>query len=149
MNYKSEIDILLIEDNPSDAELTTRALKEANLTFNLLTLTDGSEALDFLFSKGKYSERLINEIPRVILLDLSLPKVSGHIILGKIKTDNQTKNIPVVALTSSNQERDILDSYDLGVNSYIVKPIEFEKFVEVIKGIGQYWLLLNQPPYNN
>ena len=149
MNHKSEIDVLLIEDNTYDAELTIKALREAKLNFNILTLSDGAEALDFLFSKGQYSERLISEIPKVIFLDLKLPKISGNIILGKIKTDKITKNIPVVVLTSSDQSRDIAETYDLGVNSYIVKPIEFEKFVDTVKGIGLYWLTLNRPPFMN
>jgi len=138
------IEILLVEDNPSDQELTMKALKKYNLSNNIYVVEDGAEALDFLFAEGKYSDRNIEIVPRLILLDLKLPKVSGLEVLKRIKSDNRTKKIPVVVLTSSKEERDIIESYEYGVNSYIVKPVDFSKFVESIKEIGFYWLLLNQ-----
>jgi two-component system, response regulator len=149
MEYKSEIDILLIEDNPNDAELTILALREANIKNSLLCLKDGAEALEFLFSKGRYSEKPTNFLPKVVILDLNLPKISGLIVLGKIRKDPLTEHIPVVILTSSSIEKDVIEAYNLGVNSYIVKPIEFDEFVESVKGIGLYWLLLNESPLNN
>ena len=134
------IEILLIEDNMDDAGLTIRALKKHNLANNLLHLQDGEEALNYLFS-----ERL-NAIPKVILLDLKMPKVDGIEVLRRLKADERKKIIPVVVLTSSKEERDIVDSYKLGVNAYIVKPVDFEKFVKAISEIGFFWLLLNQSP---
>lgn len=134
------VEILLVEDNPDDAGLTIRALKKHNLANNLLHLEDGAEALSFIFS-----EKLKN-LPRLILLDLKMPKVDGIEVLKKLKADNERKVIPVVVLTSSKEERDIIESYKLGVNAYIVKPVDFEKFVEAISQIGFFWLLLNQAP---
>ena len=133
------VEVLLIEDNPEDAELTIRVLKKNNLANNLVHLHDGEEALEFLFAEGNYN------IPKLILLDLKMPKVDGIEVLKKIKNDDQRKIIPVVILTSSKEERDIIESYNLGVNAYVVKPVEFEKFVEVIAQLGLFWLLLNQP----
>ena len=144
MNNIGEVEILLVEDNPEDAELTLRALKKHNLANKIFHVTDGEEALDFIFAKGKYADRFDDSEPRVILLDLKLPKVNGLEVLEKIKTDNVKRVIPVVVLTSSKEERDIVESYRLGVNSYIVKPVDFEKFVEAVKDLGLYWLLLNQ-----
>ncbi|MDR3625182.1 MAG: response regulator [Ignavibacteriaceae bacterium] len=138
------IEILLVEDNPSDQELTLKALKKYNLSNNIYIVEDGAEALDFIFAEGEYSSRNINMVPRLILLDLKLPKVSGLEVLKIIKSDVRTKKIPVVVLTSSKEERDIVESYEYGVNSYIVKPVDFSKFVESIKEVGFYWLLLNQ-----
>jgi len=139
-------DILLVEDNPSDAELTIRALKKINIMNSLLHLQDGEEALEYIFCTGKYSARNIEEIPKLILLDLKMPKVDGLEVLQKIKSDERTKIIPVVLLTSSKEDKDIIDGYKLGVNSYIVKPVEFQGFIKAVSDLGLYWLLLNQPP---
>jgi two-component system, response regulator len=133
------VEVLLIEDNNEDAELTIRVLKKHNLANNLVHLQDGEAALDFLFAEGS------NNVPRLILLDLKMPKVDGIEVLRKLKTDEQRKMIPVVMLTSSKEERDIIESYKLGVNAYVVKPVEFEKFVEAVAQLGLFWLLLNQP----
>ena len=146
MNINNLVEILLIEDNPNDIELTLRVLKENNLANNVQVVKDGEEALDFIFGTGKYEDRDINLKPKIILLDLKLPKVSGIEILQKIRADERTKYIPVVVLTSSKEERDIVDAYKLGVNSYIVKPVQFESFVKTVKELGMYWLLINQPP---
>jgi two-component system response regulator len=146
MINQSEVEILLVEDNPQDAEMAIRALKKNNLANNVLHVTDGEEALDFIFARGAYSGRKIENRPKVILLDLKLPKVDGLEVLKAIKSDERTKIIPVIALTSSCEEKDVIESYRLGVNSYIVKPVDFDKFVEAIKGLGFYWLLLNQSP---
>lgn len=143
---ESEIEILLVEDNPEDAELTIRALKKHNLTNKLVWLKDGAEALEFIFASGKYKDREVYGIPKVILLDLKLPKVDGIEVLRRIREDERTKKIPVVILTSSREEKDICNGYTLGVNSYIVKPVDFEKFLQTVDEIGLYWLLLNQPP---
>lgn len=140
MRQDNAIEILLIEDNPDDAGLAIHALNKYNLANNLLHLHDGEEALEYLFSTE------ITSIPRVILLDLKMPKVDGIEVLKKIKEDESRKIIPVVVLTSSKEERDILESYKLGVNAYIVKPVDFDKFVKAIAEIGFFWLLLNQPP---
>jgi len=133
------VEVLLIEDNNEDAELTIRVLKKHNLANNLVHLQDGEAALEFLFAEGS------NNVPRLILLDLKMPKVDGIEVLRKIKNDEQRKIIPVVMLTSSKEERDIIESYKLGVNAYVVKPVEFEKFVEAVAQLGLFWLLLNQP----
>jgi CheY-like chemotaxis protein len=146
MEQLKEVEILLVEDNPNDAELAIRALKKHNLANNVYIAKDGVEALDFIFARGKYADRDINDKPKVVFLDLKLPKVDGLEVLKKIKSDEKTKTIPVVVLTSSTEERDIIESYQLGVNSYIVKPIDFDKFVEAVSELGLYWLLLNQPP---
>ena len=134
------VEILLVEDNPDDAELTIRALKKHNLANNLLHLQDGEEALNFIFSPQTSS------LPKIILLDIKMPKVDGIEVLRKIKSDENRKIIPVVVLTSSKEERDIIETYKLGVNAYIVKPVEFEKFVNAVSEIGFFWLILNQPP---
>lgn len=139
-------DILLVEDNPSDAELTIRALKKNNIISRLIHLQDGEEALDYIFAAGKYEGRKINDIPKVILLDLKMPKVNGLEVLRRIKADERTKIIPVVLLTSSKEDNDIIEGYKLGVNSYIVKPVEFENFVKSVSDIGLYWLQVNQSP---
>jgi two-component system, response regulator len=146
MNNQAEVEILLVEDNPSDAELALRALKKNHLANNVVVVTDGEEALDFVFARGAFSARKVENGPKVILLDLKLPKVDGLEVLRAIKGDPRTKVIPVVVLTSSKEENDIVESYRLGVNSYIVKPVDFDKFVEAINNLGLYWLLLNQPP---
>jgi len=140
------VEILLVEDNPDDVRLTLRALTKNKLTNQLLVVQDGEEALDFIFARGKFSMRAIDDFPRVILLDLKLPKVNGLEVLKEIKNDDRTKSIPVVVLTSSKEESDIREAYNLGVNSYIVKPVDFENFAITIKEIGLYWLLINIPP---
>jgi two-component system response regulator len=146
MNLNS-VEILLVEDNINDAELTIRELKKHNLANNLFHVKDGEEALDFIFATGKYNgTRSINNIPKVVLLDIQMPKVNGIEVLQKIKSDERTKAIPVVILTSSKEDPDIQKCYGLGANSYIVKPVNFESFAESIKNLGFYWLLLNQPP---
>ncbi len=142
----NEVEILLIEDNPNDVELALRALKKNNLANRVLTVKDGAEALDFIFGKGVYQNRRVENVPRVILLDLKLPKVDGIEVLRSIRADERTKYIPVVILTSSSEERDIVETYKLGVNSYIVKPVNFEKFIDVVRELGYYWLLLNHRP---
>lgn len=142
----NEVEILLVEDNPNDAELALRSLKKHNLANKILWVKDGAEALDFLFSTGAYADRASNNIPKVVLLDLKLPKVDGLEVLRRIKSDEKKKVIPVVVLTSSQEEQDRVESYKLGVNSYIVKPVEFEKFVSAIEKLGLYWMLLNKPP---
>ncbi|MBI2359825.1 MAG: response regulator [Deltaproteobacteria bacterium] len=143
---ESPIEILLVEDNPNDVELTLHALQENNLTNRIEVLRDGAEALEFIFCTGAYSHRSIENSPRVILLDLKLPKVDGLEVLKRLKSDHRTRTIPVVVLTSSREERDIVESYQLGVNSYIVKPVDFEQFTQAVKHLGLYWMLLNQPP---
>ena len=143
-NY-NEVEILLVEDNPNDAEMTIRALKKSNLANNIVHVIDGEEALNFIFGREKYSGNK-QSLPKVILLDLKLPKIDGLEVLKEIKSNELTKTIPVVMLTSSKEERDIIESYKLGVNSYIAKPVDFDQFVEAIKHLGLYWLLLNQSP---
>ena len=140
------IEMLLVEDNPHDAELAMRALKEHNLSNKIHWVKDGVAALDFVFATGTYADRDIHLPPKLILLDLRLPKVDGMEVLKKIKTDERTKFIPVVILTSSKEDRDIIESYRLGVNSYVSKPIEFEGFIKSVSELGLYWLLLNKPP---
>jgi two-component system, response regulator len=142
---KEEVEVLLVEDNPSDAELTIRALKKNNLANKLLHLKDGAEAIDFLFGEGDYYDRSVEQVPRVILLDLKMPKVNGIEVLRRIKADPRTKKIPIVVLTSSKEDPDIETCYQLGVNSYVVKPVEFENFAKAVSELGFYWMLLNQP----
>lgn len=142
----NEVEILLVEDNPNDAELAMRSLKKHNLANSIIWVKDGAEALDFIFARGAYSDRDINNIPKVILLDLRLPKVDGLEVLRAVKSDERAKLIPVVVLTSSREEKDIVESYKLGVNSYITKPVDFEAFVKTVRELGMYWLLLNKPP---
>ena len=146
MNDQSVVELLLVEDNPNDVELTLRALKKNNLANRVVVVNDGEEALNFIFARGTYSVRTVENVPKVILLDLKLPKVDGLEVLRAVKGDPRTRVIPVVVLTSSKEEKDIIESYRLGVNSYIVKPVDFDKFVEAIRNLGLYWLLLNQPP---
>ena len=140
------VEILLVEDNPDDEELTLHALKKVNLINRINVVHDGSEALDFIFCTGAYAHRSIENAPRLIFLDLKLPKVDGLEVLERIKADSRTRMIPVVMLTSSREERDIIESYQMGVNSYIVKPVDFEQFVKSIGQVGMYWALINEPP---
>ncbi len=146
MTNLNEVEILLVEDNPYDVELTLTALKENNLTNKVHVLNDGAEALEFIFATGAHAERNIKNIPKVILLDLKLPKVNGLEVLRRIKSDERTKKIPVVVLTSSQEERDVVGSYNLGVNSYIIKPVDFNKFIDAVAKLSLYWVLLNKPP---
>ena len=140
------IEILLVEDNPDDVELALHALHRNHLTNRIHVARDGEAALDFLFGRGAFADRGTEEQPRVVLLDLKLPKVDGLEVLRQIKSNPRTKRLPVVVLTSSREDRDIVESYDLGVSSYIVKPVDFEQFVESVRHLGYYWALLNQPP---
>jgi two-component system, response regulator len=146
MHKPQAIQILLVEDNDYDAELTLRALKQNHLANLIHRVADGQEALDYLFPPESSTGLEENGLPKLIFLDLKLPRISGLEVLKKIKSETQTKLIPVVVLSSSTQEKDIIESYGLGVNSYIVKPVEFDKFVEAVQSIGLYWLLLNQLP---
>ena len=139
MDRSFPVDILLVEDNPNDAELTMRALKKRNLANKIIHVKDGTEALNFLFGRDQPK-------PKVVLLDLKLPKVDGLEVLRKVKGDEKTKLIPVIILTSSKEDQDVVESYKLGVNSYIVKPVDFEKFSDAVSSWGMYWLLLNQTP---
>lgn len=143
---QQEIEILLVEDNPNDVELELRAFKKHNLANKVFVVKDGAEALDFLLGTGVYVDRTGYQRPKVILLDLKLPKIHGLEVLRTIKLDERTKTIPVVILTSSQEERDLVESYRLGANSYITKPIEFDKFVKVAADLGLYWALLNKLP---
>ena len=144
-----KIEILLIEDNPYEAELAIRSLKSNNIANDILHIDDGAEAIDFIFSEGIYKNKGHAQNPRLILLDLNLPKVDGLEILRRVKSDERTKMIPIVVLTSSREDRDIIESYKLGVNSYIVKPVNFESFSQAIAEFKMYWLILNQgPPYS-
>ena len=141
-----EKSILLVEDNPDDVELTMMALKENNIANRIDVVTDGAEALDYLFCTGKYEGRDKNATPAVILLDLRLPKLDGLEVLKRIREDERTSLLPVVILTSSKEERDIVNGYELGANSYIQKPVDFSQFTEAVKVLGLYWLVMNEPP---
>lgn len=142
----AEVEILLVEDNPSDIELTLHALRKEKLKANIQVARDGEEALEFLFCKGAYETRSFDDPPRIVLLDLKLPKANGLEVLRAIKSDPRTRAIPVTILTSSAEEPDLAESYKLGVNSYIQKPVEFDQFRETIKQLGLYWLVMNQSP---
>lgn len=144
MSTNDYVEILLIEDNQYEAELAIRSLQKQNLANKLVHVEDGEEALDIIFSRGQYAQHNGPLQPKLILLDLKLPKVDGLEILRQLKADEQTKLIPVVVLTSSQEEKDIVESYRLGVNSYIVKPVNFESFTKAIAEVGLYWVLLNQ-----
>jgi CheY-like chemotaxis protein len=142
----TSLEILLVEDNPRDLELTERALRKANLANRIHVARDGEEALDFLFGEGAFAGRDISQAPRLVLLDLKLPKIDGLEVLQRMKSDPRTQSIPVVVLTSSKEQSDIVRSYNLGVNSYIVKPVDFESFAASVQQLGLYWLLLNEAP---
>lgn len=144
----NEIEILLVEDNSSDAEMTIRALKKSKLANNLLHLKDGALALDYIFCEGQYANRQIENQPKVVLLDLKMPKVNGIEVLQRIKQDVRTREIPVVVLTSSKEDPDIKRCYEHGVNSYVVKPVEFEDFYRAVSDLGLYWLIVNQTPHS-
>lgn len=145
MNGES-LDILLVEDNQDDVDLALHALRREKLANRIVVVRDGEEALDFLFCRGAYAERTFDHPPKLVLLDLKLPKLNGMEVLKEVKSDPRTKVIPVVVMTSSNEERDLAASYNLGVNSYIQKPVDFDQFRETVKTIGLYWLVINQPP---
>jgi two-component system response regulator len=138
------IEILLVEDSPDEEELTLYALRKNNIVNQIQVARDGAEALEYLFCTGAFADRQFNDSPKIVLLDLKLPKVNGLEVLKRIKADARTRTIPVVVLTSSHEERDIVESYQLGVNSYIVKPVDFEQFNEAVRHIGLYWMLLNK-----
>ena len=146
MNDLDAVDILLVEDNPRDAELIIRALKKRNLANRLFVVEDGAEALDFIFARGRYAPRKTADHPKVVLLDLKLPKLNGLEVLEAIKADERTRLLPVVIVTSSHEDPDIQAAYNLGANSYVVKPVEFDAFTEAMSQVGFYWLLVNRAP---
>ncbi|MEQ8579597.1 MAG: response regulator [Balneola sp.] len=146
MDVNKTVEILLVEDNDNDAEMALRALKKNNISNKVTRLKDGEEALEFLFGTGEFQGRSIHNHPRVILLDLKMPKVDGLEVLKAVRSNKDTENIPIVMLTSSREERDVVEGYKLGVNSFIVKPVEFNSFMEAVKDIGIYWLILNELP---
>jgi len=139
--------LLLVEDNPDDEALTLRALRKHNLANEIVVTRDGQEAMDYLFAEGEYSGRDASVLPQVILLDLKLPKVDGLQVLERLRAEPRTRHVPVVVLTSSNEEQDMIRSYDLGANSYVRKPVDFEQFLEAARQLGLYWLVLNEVPY--
>jgi two-component system response regulator len=141
-----EVEILLVEDSPEDAELTIRALRRSNIANDIQVAEDGAEALDFLFCRGSHTDRTFVQAPKLVLLDLKLPKVGGMEVLRAMRADERTKAIPVVVLTSSKQERDLIDGYKLGVNAYAQKPVDFAQFNETVRQIGMFWMLVNQAP---
>jgi two-component system, response regulator len=147
MTTVDDVEILLVEDNPNDVELTLRALQKQNLANKVFVVRDGAEALEFMFATGAFVGRKVANLPKVVLLDLKLPKVDGIEVLKRIKGDERTRHTPVVMLTSSQEERDVLDTYNLGVNSYIVKPVDFSNFVHAVSELGVYWGILNKVPY--
>jgi CheY-like chemotaxis protein len=149
MSPSSNVDILLVEDNPDDVELTLHALRREHLANNIFNVRDGEEALDFLFCTGNFKERSFDRPPRVVLLDLKLPKLDGLEVLKRLKSDPRTRNVPVVILTSSKEERDLVASYNLGANSYIQKPVDFDRFREIVKNTGLYWMVINERPLAN
>ena len=149
MTTLNEVDVLLVEDNPDDVELALHALRREHVANNIFVVRDGEEALDFLFCGGPYSARSFEHPPKLVLLDLKLPKVNGMEVLKRLKGDPRTKIIPTVILTSSREERDLAESYNLGVNSYIQKPVDFDQFRETVKTAGLYWMVTNQLPLTN
>ncbi|MCH8298035.1 MAG: response regulator [Chloroflexi bacterium] len=138
--------ILLVEDNPDDEALTIRALQRNDITNEVFVARDGVEALDYVFATGSHSGRDVNDLPKLVLLDLKLPRTDGLEVLRRIRADDRTKRLPVVVLTSSKEDQDLIDSYNLGANSYIQKPVDFTQFTEAVRQLGQYWLVLNEPP---
>jgi len=146
MTKQDGVEILLVEDNATDAELTIRTLKKHRLANELLRVKDGAAALDFLFATGAYAGRDINAVPKVVLLDLKLPKVDGLEVLARLRSDARTRTIPVVVLSSSRDDKDKAESYKLGVNSYVSKPVQFEEFIKTVSELGLYWLLVNEMP---
>ncbi|MCW3126874.1 MAG: two-component system response regulator [Bacteroidetes bacterium] len=144
MNNINTVDILLVEDNPYEAKLTMMSLEEQNLSKNIFHVDDGAEALDFIFCTGQYADRGRDNNPKMILLDLNMPKIGGLEVLRRIKSDDRTKSIPIIILSSSKEDSDLVTSYMLGVNSYVVKPVEFDTFTKAISDIGSYWMLLNE-----
>lgn len=146
MAENETVQILLVEDNPADAELTLHALRKSKLANNIQLVRDGAEALDFFFCRGAFSNRSFNDVPRLVLLDLKLPKVDGMQVLQQVKQDDRTCAIPIIVLTSSKEEVDLIRSYKFGVNSYIQKPVSFSEFQDVVKQLGMYWLLVNNAP---
>ena len=146
MNESHQTEILLVEDSQDDLDMTLRALRKANMANHISVARDGAEALDFIFGQGAHAARPIEHLPKLVMLDLKLPKIDGMEVLRRIKSDPRTKMIPVVMLTSSKEQKDVIESYGLGSNSYIVKPVDFEAFADAVQKLGMYWLLLNQPP---
>jgi two-component system, response regulator len=149
MMNSGETDILLVEDNADDAELAIHALRREHLVNNIFTARDGEEGLDFLFCRGAFTSRSFDHPPKLVLLDLKLPKVDGIEVLKQLKADPRTRTIPVVIMTSSKEERDLMSSYTLGANSYIQKPVDFEQFRQTVKTVGLYWMVINQRPVMN
>jgi CheY-like chemotaxis protein len=145
----SSVDILLVEDNQDDIDLALHALRQGKLANSIFVVRDGEEALDFLFCRGQFSQRNIDHPPKVVLLDLKLPKIDGLQVLKTLKADPRTRTIPVVIMTSSKEERDMVESYNSGVNSYIQKPVDFDQFRGTVKTLGMYWMVVNQPPINH
>jgi two-component system response regulator len=145
----SQVEVLLVEDNIHDAEMTIRSLKKVNLANNLVHVRDGEEALEFIFGQGKFAGRDLINAPKVILLDIKMPKVDGIEVLRRLKANEATRCIPIVIMTSSKEELDIVSSYELGVNSYVVKPVDFEGFAKAVSQLGLYWLITNQPPLSS
>jgi CheY-like chemotaxis protein len=141
-----EVEILLVDDSPEDVELSIRALRRHNLSNRIQVAEDGAEALDFLFCRGQHANRTFAHPPKLVLLDLKLPRIDGLEVLRTVRSDERTKAIPIVILTSSREQRDLVEGYNLGVSAYIQKPVEFDKFADTIRQIGMFWLLLNQPP---
>lgn len=144
---ENEIEILLVEDNPGDAEMTIRALRKNNLANNLMHVKDGAQALDFIFAQGEYANRSNKNLPKIVVLDLKMPKVNGIEVLRRIKNDERTRKMPVVVLTSSKEDPDVDECYRLGVNSYVVKPVEFDEFFKAVSDLGLYWMIVNQNPH--
>jgi two-component system, response regulator len=149
MTTSSEVDILLVEDNPDDLELALHALRREHLANNIFVVRDGEEAVEFLFCTGRFQDRSFDHPPRLVLLDLKLPKLTGLEVLKLVKNDPRTKAVPVVVLTASREERDLVASYNLGANSYIQKPVDFDQFREIVKSTGLYWIVINQHPIFN
>jgi len=145
----SNVDILLVEDSQDDIDLALHALRQGKLANSIFVVRDGEEALDFLFCRGQFSQRSIDQPPKLVLLDLKLPKIDGLQVLKQVKGDPRTKTIPIVIMTSSKEERDMVESYNAGVNSYIQKPVDFDQFRNTVKTLGMYWLVVNQPPVNH